>query len=381
MAEGNTGFIFTQSGVPVRGSADYQRVIDSRWRFMEIAQEVELRAYTPAATPVDYSARYFQEVHLFDHNLGFLPAFETDLPEAGGDGGFAGYLWADEKSIFLRRLINTVGGEERDAIARIRVYNVPILEEYEAPKGLPQGLSSPRGPAGIKFLERRTKGVDISDNSPVGFSVDTTKKALAIHKHGLAEINEAFGHTARVTAVNTTTNVITITVPPVGYPYANDISWFQQVGRGVAYQNVDFPAPLVGNQTYYVIPLTPTTLQLANSYDNAINGIPIDLTTTGTIAADTTLSGRPGVDDNKIFHEVGYPPTFLLANTNWEDQYYDTAPPTSIWKTKRIVGPLINNPPTFMRADNETISFFGVQAIFYGKYGYIILKDPAEIAQ
>lgn len=378
MAEAATGFIFTQSGVPVRGSAEYQRIIDSRWKFMEVDQEIEVSFTMPAAGPVEASARYFQETEVMKHKLGFLPAWETDIAGAGGRGGFGGLMWANDQRIIARRLVSTEGRIEETFTGRIRIYNLNILENYEAPKGLPEGLSSPRGPAGIKFLDRDTRGVDVEDNSPVGFSLDTTKKVLAIHKHGLAEINEAFGHTALVTAINTTTDVLTIALPPAGYPYPNDISWFtEEIGRKIAYFSSGMPSPLILNDPYYVIPLTANTIKLAASYENARQGIAINLTTAGTIDSDTVLQGRPGDDDNKIRHDVGYPPTFFLAVTNWED-YYTPQPNHT---PEQLIGPIVSNPPTFMRADHQNISFFGVQTIFYGKYGYVILKDPAEIAR
>lgn len=378
MAEEGTGFVFTQSGVPVRGSAEYQRVFDSRWRFMEIDQEVEVTVHFPAADPVDASARYLQEVPIINHNLGFHPAYESDIPDAGGNGGFGGFMWADEKRIFGRRLVSSSGRSEETFTGKIRIYNLPILESYVAPKGLPQGLSSPRGPAGVKFLDENARGANIGSNSPVGFSIDTSKKVLAVHRHGLADINEAFGHTAQVTGINTSTDVITITLPPFGYPYPDDISWFtESLGKRVIYQSSGLPSALSMGQTYFVIPVTPTTIKLAETYERAVQGLAINFTDTGTIDGNTVIQGVPGPDDNKIFHGVGYPPTFFLALVNWEDYYT----PIPGYDPGRLIGPIITGPPTFMRADQDNLSFFGVQTVFYGKYGYVVLKDPAEIAR
>ena len=45
----SNGIMISQEGVPVERAADYQKVLDSRWRFMEVAQEIDIKVDIPAA--------------------------------------------------------------------------------------------------------------------------------------------------------------------------------------------------------------------------------------------------------------------------------------------------------------------------------------------
>lgn len=378
MAEQDVGVVFTQDGVPIRGAADYQKAFDSRWRFMEVFEERPVRASFAEVAALGSSAdRYWEKVTLFNHNLGFIPLFETSIRAADYDNLFV-EAWADKRRIFIRRMVTNQTAPAETVAGRIRVYNLPAMQEYVAPKGFPQGTSSPKSNTGMKFIDGTVPGVDIEDRSPAGFSVDTTKKILSVHRHGVAQINSSLGHTASVSAINTTSDVLTIGLPPDGYPYPTDISWFNQVGRAVNYfpnNGVTFPSPLTTNTTYYIIPVSPTEIKLATTRENALAGIAINLTTTGSLPG---LLQGVAIDENNIFHGVGYPPTFLIAPTNWQD-FYNPFPNDP--ETETYLGALLQRPPTFMRADKDNLSFFGVGSVFFGTFAYVFLKDPVEIAR
>lgn len=376
MAETDAGIIITQSGVPVRGAADYQKVYDSRWKFLEIAFERDVSISLPAVAGVaTFNDRYYEKTTIFEHNLGFIPLFETNIPGAASLGS-TGLVWADKKQIFYRRTISTGGQPAETVTGKLRIYNLAVLESYEAPKDFAIGTSSPRSQIGVKFLDGSNPAIDIEDRSPIGFSVDTTKKILSIHRHGRKVINEAIGRLAKVTAIDTATEILTLTGMGAGFPYPNDISWFSTVGAPVTYLPGDFvtyPGGISASTTYYLIPQTSTTVKLASSRANALAGTAINITSGGSLPGRLTGIAE---DENNIYHGVGYPPTFLLAQTNWEDAYF----PMPVQETEEYIGPVLENPPTFMRADKDNLSFFGVQSVFYGIYGYVILKDPAEIA-
>lgn len=373
MPDNDSGVVFTQDGVPVQGAADYQKVLDTRWRFMEVEMEQQVRFSLPAVTAVTFANRYFEKTLLLRHGLGFIPLFETDLDaEALG-----ATVWADEDKVFIRRLVSTSNlSAVAQTLARIRVYNLPILESYEAPKQFIAGSSSPEASVGMQFLEE-SGGVDLGDVSSTGFSVDTRKKILSVHRHGRALINDYSGRQAAVSAIDTGTDTLTVGAK-TGAPYSTDFTWTSQLGQAVVYSPnnfVTFPSPLTTGTTYYLIPQTATTVKLATSYANALTGAAINLTTAGSLPGTLLATSNPSLEENAIYHDVGYPPTFILAETNWDDAYF--AQP----ETAEYIGPRISNPPTRMTADKEYIRFFGVQTTFAGRFGYVVLKDPVEIAK
>lgn len=184
----DTGVIFTQDGVAVPGSADYQRVLDSRWRFMEVELDVPINVSLPAL-PTS-SSNQIEKTIIATHALGKHPYFEVsytatpvaDLPLE---------IWADEAVVIIRRKTNPSFGQPAQVVTgQLRVYNLPILEEYVAPKTFVQGGSSPEAGVGIQFLEE-SGGVSLGDVSSTGFSIDTRKKILSVHKHGRAQISDA----------------------------------------------------------------------------------------------------------------------------------------------------------------------------------------------
>lgn len=372
MADGETGIIFTQSGVPVKGSADYQHVYDSRWKFMEKEIDTEVTVTLPAAPSTD---KFYQEkITALRHELGFLPFFECDFTDTYDNNPMV-EVYSDKTRIFLRRGIGAGGAPERTLTIKLRIYNLPVLEDYVAPKGLPQGTSTARSNAGVKFLDRDTRGVDIGDDSPVGFSVDSTKKILSIHRHGLAKINDYVGRQASATAIDTATNIITFTA---GSMFGNpDTTWIKKVGAPISWFPNDYttyPGGIVQTQTVYAIPIDDTHMRVAASYENALNAIPIDLTSTGSLPATLNMTFMPGGNEEKILHDVGYPPTYLLALVDSDTGYLTD-------DSELYIGPAVYNYVTMVRADDKYLSFAGVQAIASNWLGYVILKDPAEIAR
>lgn len=373
MADENAGAVFTQSGVPVRGSADYQRVYDSRWRFIELELEYDFEVTLPAS-PV--GPVIFEKTTVVKHGLGFVPFFEGTFEHIFYDDDFSQVsLFADKERVFIKRIISIDGAISRTITGTVRVYNLPILEEYVAPKGIPQGSSSPRGPAGVKFLDGNKHGVDIGDNSPVGFSVDSSKKILSIHRHGLVKINDFIGKSCDVTAINTTTDVLTVSAS--ANPFDNpDISWLQEPGAPIRYfpdDFVTFPGGMI-DDTYFIIPVDATHVKLAASYQNALNGVAVNLTTTGSLPGGMNKTANPSVEENTILHDVGYPPTYILARVSSDDEWLTD-------DSELYIGPMITAYTTMVEADDRVLRLTGVQAVAADWLGYIILKDPAEIAR
>lgn len=358
------GVTFTQTGVPVALSSDYQKVIDSRWIFMEIANEGDIAySFSGAAGSLHY-----ERIVIYRHNLGYMPAFESTIDLNGADPFDAGSpgVFADENTIFLRRIISgaTIGC---NVTGYYRLYALPILNDYEAPVELVSGASAPKTDYGMKFVNGQVPNVTPADNSVLGFSVDTTKKILSVHKTGLKYINQSsIAYQARVTAIDTTTNILTVTASGTA-----DVTWISQLGIEVAYFPNDlstFPAPFSVSQALsYTIPVDSTHIKLALSADNAKSGIAIDFTTAGSLPG--SLGGTPQPGEDTIDHNMGYPPTYLLAPVNDDEA------------GQECIGPIIRGVSNMLiKATTTSLQFKGIQAEVAGKYGFIILKDPVEIA-
>lgn len=386
MAESGTGIIFTQSGVPVQGSADYQRVFDSRWRFMEIELERDFQINLPALPSVGSAVRYDDDTIVIKHGLGFVPMFESSFPDQRYNYALLApaAIFCDDQNLFIRRFITTQGAEAQSFNFSVRIYNLPVLTDYTAPKGLPQGTSSPRSNIGVKFLDGQTAGVDVGDNAVKGFSVDTTKKILSIHKHGLAKINDYSGRYCFTNSVDLTTNIFTV------YPDANaislrarDLSWIKKAGTPVVYFPADYttfpggmPNDISSNGTTYIIPVDDTHFKVATSYENALAGVAIDITSAGSMPGQFSMNPLPGDNSNAIVHDVGYPPTFLMALVDNEKFVSGT-----VVEVPYYIEPMAEIILARVTADSKYIRFGGIQALFSGWYGYVILKDPAELAQ
>ena len=60
------GIRVVQEGMDVEQASDYQTVLDSRWRFMEVGIEIESKNIVLPATPL---ATGYQRVNIARHNL------------------------------------------------------------------------------------------------------------------------------------------------------------------------------------------------------------------------------------------------------------------------------------------------------------------------
>jgi len=96
-------------------------------------------------------------------------------------------------------------------------------------------------------------------------------KAGLYHRYS-PSFSPVYGTVALQAGVNTTTNIITKntgTIPPTGSPAVYSDNQGSSIGG------------LTLRSTYYVIKLSSTTFQLAENEDLALNGVAIDLTSTG----------------------------------------------------------------------------------------------------
>lgn len=79
-----------------------------------------------------------------------------------------------------------------------------------------------------------------------------------------------------------------------------------------------------------------------------------------------------------VLHNVGYPPTYMIARVK-DPSFWGTFYANPFPNEKYTLGPLLSTPAR-AKATNTDIVFRGAQSALVGKYAYVILKDPAEIA-
>lgn len=173
------GISASQAGVDISQALDSQKVLDSRWRYFEILAEYRLTLPTipfTVGTDVVY------------HKAGFLPAFDIyDITRGEFIGSdLTGGPRSNTDKIYFQGL--DAGGVSRsNHEALIRVYNVPITEEYtaEIDKTFPAKTKTV-SKTGIKVTSK--SGV-MGHNELSEFNLNTQSKALSIQKTGVVTTN------------------------------------------------------------------------------------------------------------------------------------------------------------------------------------------------
>ena len=90
-----------------------------------------------------------------------------------------------------------------------------------------------------------------------------------------------------------------------------------------------------------------------------------------------TTVANPATGVLTISHNIGYAPTYMLAQirerSTWAGAYEYP------FSSDSVVEPLSS---VFYSAEFNAndIEFIGVQSAISGRFGYVIIKDPAEIA-
>jgi hypothetical protein len=180
------GITVSQEGIDISQALDSQKVLDSRWRYFDIVYEKKVQLGTTVSGTTQL---------IFQHDLGYVPAF--DCYDITSDV----YLSADEfGGIRANRTHVYSAGFSSDNYSNhqvmIRIYKVPITEEYEAPvqKTLPSKTSSESN-YGVKA----GYGNSLDEYELSKYSLNTASKTLAIQKTGLVSSNSGTNYEAKVT--------------------------------------------------------------------------------------------------------------------------------------------------------------------------------------
>lgn len=382
----SNGIEVTQEGVGVEKASDYQKVLDSRWLFMEVGLEIDTTITLPAMGA--QTAFGYQRVNIIRHGMtrrgvAYVPAFHGSYKINEEYDPFIGEynLAADDTWIYFYRTYSNGSTPAAYTVqVKAKVYTLPILEAYLAPIEIAPLSGKTDSNIGIRALDGTDSSVDISESSSHGFSIDTRKKILSIHKVVQKKVNYAFYDSARVTAVDTATDILTLTIDPnQSVPEGGSstgIGWIE-TGQQIQYNPGDFttyPNPLSFAVSPYIIKVDDTHIKLALSAADAQAGTAINLTTAGSLPS--MIRRNPLADDWRLPHDNDYPPSYMFCDI--------IANPTGVGRAVSGQGVTsikhISTTPLVL-ADNRYLYFRGVQAVYIANISVIILKDPIEVAQ
>lgn len=389
----SNGIQVSQRGIPIDRAADYQKVLDSRWRFMEVALEIDTTITVPEAPLLTYNS--FQRVNIAKHNLTnkgkpFVPAFhaswlpDPDYPLEEGSNQYDVYptaaLYIDDQYLYFYRA-NYAGGNLSgnpypavDIKVKAKIYNLPILEEYLAIQEVPTGSGKVNTDIGMTALDGSNPAATVGGTSPDGYSIDTRKKILSIHRVAQKDIYAFDPRSATITAINTSTDIATITTDSgeIEDLYGNKygIGWIQTGDQVVLSPNdfTTYPSPLSFSVNPYIIKVSDTQVKFALTQADALAGNAINLTTSGSLPMG--MRRKPSADDGRLAHGSEYPPSYFFCEKSNNEG-----------GTGLRVGSLryVSYTP-LVRIDGQYMYFTGVQAAYNGALAVIILKDPIEVA-
>lgn len=160
------GITISEGNVDVKLATDYQKVLDSRWLFLETGFE------TIFTVPGDLAT-----YKILDHNLGYLPAFTYKfINTTNTDANFSNVtIYADTQSIYASSLGNETGF--------VRVFACDITTEYNSPSVQQfTDATTKRSKYGVKVT--RNNSANIKSHNPSDFTLNTNTKAMSIHMHG-----------------------------------------------------------------------------------------------------------------------------------------------------------------------------------------------------
>jgi len=176
------GIAIAQSGTPIDRASDYQKIIDTRWKTASIIASIPYRN-----EDLEYGPEF---VKIFDHNLGYIPAFEAPFYNTTyeSQSSLSGsYLFvADSTSIwFVNGVHNSTPSASPTVIdGVINVYDVNIEVDFTSTRnGL---VAAPRSSdRGVKLIGNgKYAAHDANDSDPLGFSLSTDAKGIGIAEIG-----------------------------------------------------------------------------------------------------------------------------------------------------------------------------------------------------
>lgn len=193
---GEFGAAISEQGIPVNTASDDQKVLDTRWKTLDIFAEY---TYTNTLTinttalgngsNIGFSKNF---ITIFSHNLGYLPgidyivnSYSVSDPNPLIEGFFP---YADANNVYLAPIIGSVLTSLSLTISiTIRIYALDITTFYQAPTQQPESTVNPNtSEFGAEFINPKFASPDIQDASIEQYSFSTKLRPLNILQHGIA---------------------------------------------------------------------------------------------------------------------------------------------------------------------------------------------------
>lgn len=186
------GIVITQQGIPIDGANDYQKVLDSRWKFLDIYTE----KYIDVTFDLTGQPTGAKKLLLLHHSLPYAAAFEfipssqsihhdpfsevsfipNDTRSFEGGIYYAPYWFSgSDRNIFRIKGL-------------LRVYALDLRETYKAPSTpLTLVKTSANARYGAKFLDPNRGGTNVDESDPRNFTLHTPTKQISIHMAGIVQ--------------------------------------------------------------------------------------------------------------------------------------------------------------------------------------------------
>lgn len=191
----------------------------------------------------------------------------------------------------------------------------------------------------------------------------TSTKLYDLVVYGVDKPNNTFTFNPdsfTISSTNTTTDVITV-------PDTTKLS----TGTPIVFVSTATPpAPFVQGTTYYVINLSSTTLKIATSLDNALLGVAVDITSTGTAGATQQIRLSYVIGNNdEIYIKGGKNILSTLWNTDYPtpEQADWSAIQPGIDSSNEITGVAESSNRLFVFTLNTSNKFDGSSTMAFSK--------------
>jgi len=191
------GAVFSQQGIDWRRANDYQKVMDSRWKFLDIYIE----KYIDITFNLAGQPNGFKKLLLWRHSLPFAPAFEIQISKKSissdpfnfNPGQIAQECYSYPDGIYFTIPFWDSGFDGPTVRIRgmLRVYDLDLRETYKAPSSV-LGLAqpSPNARYGAKFLDPNRGGTNINESDPRKYTLYTPAKQISVHISGVFQADD-----------------------------------------------------------------------------------------------------------------------------------------------------------------------------------------------
>lgn len=186
------GIEISQTAIPVSSAADYQKSLDSRWKILEILDEIVF-TFTFTTTSWVTGVNY---VKIYSHSKNKILPFEVQDLGSDYDTLHVPNIFATDDGIYA--VIIHAAADATTAITLklfVRIYNLDVTATYQAPSSTPSpGSGNEKALFGAEIVSNDFVGARMGDEDMTHFSLNTGAKPFQIHMHGTQNVNNDASH-------------------------------------------------------------------------------------------------------------------------------------------------------------------------------------------